>query len=369
MRLLDRQLLRELRGPFIFGVAAFTSVFFAGTYLLKLTNWMMNGMPVLTAIEVVILYLPSIIVYTLPMATLLSVLLGLGRLSSDSEATALFAGGISLYRLAVPIFAVGLVVSAASILLNEVVSPRANIRNKALQAAAFKEAGVTERPFMVFDEGTGSLIRVNGGMDQTDGTLRDITIVQFIKGRPGVVIYAATARWAGLKDPEQRYRWKLYDGYWQLVGTASPAMSSFGESRTREIEIQKTPEQLALYQKDPEQMSFSELTDMVSYLKAHPDRPLDQIRELDVDRWNKLALPLSSLVFAMLATPLAIRTHRSASSVGMGMSIFVLFIYWMTWHYTSSLAVQGNAPPVVGAFAADVLGIVAGLVLLKRAST
>ena len=38
-------LTRELLGPFLFGVTAFTSVFFAGTYLLKLTNWVMNGMP------------------------------------------------------------------------------------------------------------------------------------------------------------------------------------------------------------------------------------------------------------------------------------------------------------------------------------
>ncbi len=55
MKLVDKQVVRELAGPFAFGVAAFTSVFFAGSYLLKLTTWIMEGMPIGTAVEIVIL--------------------------------------------------------------------------------------------------------------------------------------------------------------------------------------------------------------------------------------------------------------------------------------------------------------------------
>lgn len=372
MRLVDKQVLRELAGPFVFGVMTFSSVFFAGTYLLKLTNWVMHGMSLVTAAEIVLLVLPSIVVYTLPMATLLAVLLGIGRLSGDSETVALFAGGISLYRLVVPIALFGIAVTASSIALTELVAPVAYSRYEEIEAQMYKQAAPQDQPFVVRDDGTNSLIFVKGGINTKTGVLKDVTVTRFADGRPLIVIHARRAEWAGMRDESKHYRWRLYDGWSQIVGTDSPAYESFGEARTKEIRIEKTPEQFSLYQKsaarDTDQMSFRELTELVKYLRKHPDRPLDQIREIEVDRWNKLALPISSLVFALLAAPLGIRPYRSASSVGFGLSILVIFIYWMAWHYTSSLAIEGTVEPAVGAFAADVIGILAAIILLRRAS-
>lgn len=372
MRLVDKQVLRELTGPFVFGVTAFSSVFFAGTYLLKLTNWVMHGMSLATAGEIVLLVLPSIVVYTLPMATLLAVLLGVGRLSGDSEVVALFAGGISLYRLVIPICALGVLVTASSISLTEFVSPRAYARFEELEAEMYKQVAPEDQPFTVRDDATDSLILVKGGVNVDTGVLRDVCVTRFVNGVPYLVIYARRAEWSGLHDSAKRYHWRLYDGWSQIVGTDSPAYESFARARTKEVEIEKTPAQFLLYQKSAsrktDQMSFRELTALVRYLREHPDRPQDQIREIEVDRWNKLALPASSLVFALLAAPLGIRPHRSASSVGFGLSILLIFVYWMIWHYTSSLAIQGSMEPAAGAFAADVLGILAAVMLLKRAS-
>ncbi|MDH7601871.1 MAG: LptF/LptG family permease [Armatimonadota bacterium] len=370
MKLVDKQILRELVGPFLFGVAAFTSVFFAGAYLLKLTNWVMSGMPLITAVWIVVLLLPSIIVYTLPMSTLLAVLLGMGRLSGDSEVVALYACGISFYRIAAPIIGVGLVVSGVSVALNELIAPQAYERSQQIQAEVLKQAAPAAQPFTVRDDATNSLIFVKGGMDSRRGVLRNVTITQFAGEKPALVLYADHAVWAGITDQSKKYRWSLYDGWSQIVGTDSAAIQTFSEFQTRDVEIGKGPRQFSLYQRslqrDADKMSFAELSELVAYLKAHPDRPQDQIRRLEVDRWNKLALPLSSLVFAMLAAPLGVRPHRAGSSVGFGLSILVIFIYWMLWHYTSALAIQGHIPPATGAFLADVVGVGAAAALMRR---
>ena len=372
MKLVDKQVLRELIGPFIFGVTAFSSVFFAGTYLLQLTNWVMNGMPVVTAVWIVLLLLPSIVVYTLPMSTLLAVLLGVGRLSGDSEIVALYASGVSLYRVAVPIIALGVLVSGSSVVLNEIVAPQAYSRSQELQAAILKQTAPSKQPFTVRDDATNSLILVKGGMDVETGVLKNVTITQLANDRPYLLIYADRAVWAGMTDRSRKYRWRLYGGWSQLVGTDSGAIQTFSEFRTKEVDIGQGPKQLTLYQKsmqrDADKLSFAELGRLVAYLRVHPDRPQDQIRQLDVHRWNRLALPISSLVFAMLAAPLGIRPYRSGSSVGFGLSILLIFIYWMVWHYTSSLAVQGSLSPAVGAFIADALGIAAALALVRRAA-
>jgi|YNPNPStandDraft_1061719.scaffolds.fasta_scaffold00095_8 lipopolysaccharide export system permease protein len=369
MKLVDKLVLREIFGPFLFGVAAFTSVFFAGSYLLKLTNWIMRGMPLTTAVEIVTLALPSIVVYTLPMATLLGVLLGVGRLSGDSEVIALFASGTSLYRLALPIIGLGATVSLSAIVLGELVAPWANTRAERLRSVALHEVEASALPFTLMDDATSSLIRVGGGLNPDTGEAKDVTIIRFSDGRPAFIIYAKKAVWGGIDGPDGRYRWRLISGFSQSTGDRSPACSTFDESRTRDVKIHKTPQEMAILQKKPEQMNFRELTELVAYLKTHPDRGLDQIRKLDVDRWNKFSLPLSSLVFAMVGAPLGIRKQRSASSVGLGLSILVIFVYWIVWHYTSSLAVQGSIEPPIGAFLADIVGISAAIVLLRKAET
>jgi lipopolysaccharide export system permease protein len=372
MKLVDRQVLRELTGPFLFGVTAFTSVFFSATVLIKVSEWLLNGMPVWTAIEIAIFSLPSMAFWTLPMSTLLAVLMGVGRLSGESEVVALYAGGVSFYRIALPILVFGIVVSGSSIVLNEKLAPLANSRITQIQTAIFKQEAVSNAPFTLEDPGTNSHVMVRGGMDKERGILRDVSIIQFYQDRPTLLVYAARAEWAGLKDETKRYRWKLYDGFSLLMDPRDPrsvGTTTFANTNTREIELKKTPNDLSLYQNlNSEQMSFSQLNRMVRNLKEYPDRSLDKIRQLDVDMWNKIAVPLTSLVFALLAAPLGIRPHRSSSSVGMGLSILVIFLYWIVGRYTWSLAVQGTVTPMFGAFAPLLIGVAAAFVLLRRAA-
>ncbi|MCX6343701.1 MAG: LptF/LptG family permease [Armatimonadetes bacterium] len=383
MKLVYRLIFNELIGPFVFGVMAFTSVMFAGSQLLKITSWLMGGtIGFGTALEMILLALPSIIVYTLPMSTLLAVLLGIGRLSGDSEIVALFAGGMSFYRLAVPVLIMGIVISAGSIALNEVTVPWAYQRYEVIQSIVFKEEAPTQRAFSFGDDNMNMQVMVNGGIDVDKGELRHVTIIQFAtrdgvvngvkvaKGQPVTITYAERAMWDGLTDSNKRFKWLLYNSSTQNLGTDSPSGTSFSSLDVQPIEIRRTPNQLALYQmtnmRNTDQLSFRQLTQMVEQLKSNPTVNWEKIRECDVNRWNKFALPISSLVFALIAAPLGIRPSRSGSSVGFGLSILLILLYWIVWHFTSHLAIQGNLPAPAGAFMADVLGIIVALALIKR---
>lgn len=171
-------------------------------------------------------------------------------------------------------------------------------------------------------------------------------------------------------DPNKKYKWLLFDGWWQSLDLNTAASGSFRNTETKEVKIYKTPEEIAIFQynKDTEQLSFKQLSKMVAIFKRNPDAvDPTYAREVEVNKWNKLSLPLSSLIFAILAAPLAVKPQRSSSSVGLGLSILVIFIYYMVWHYTASLSTQGTLPPIVGSFLADVIGIGASIMLLKKA--
>src|SRR4051812_10673913 len=111
MKILDRYIARELIGPFIFGVAAFTLIFISGQYLFKLTSFVAKGAPLVDVMELLVLRMVPVVVLTFPMATLLATLLSFGRLSGDMEVVAMMAGGVSFVRVATPPLLMGLLVS------------------------------------------------------------------------------------------------------------------------------------------------------------------------------------------------------------------------------------------------------------------
>ncbi len=111
MKRLDALITKELMGPWVFGVAIFTVLILAGTYLFRITDYFVKGVGFFTVAELTTLLLPGIMAKTFPMAVLLATLLSFGRLSSDSEIVAIKACGTSLMRVMYPVGMFGLIVA------------------------------------------------------------------------------------------------------------------------------------------------------------------------------------------------------------------------------------------------------------------
>lgn len=89
----------------------------------------------------------------------------------------------------------------------------------------------------------------------------------------------------------------------------------------------------------------------------------------EVDLYGKIALPLASVIFGLVGAALGISTQRGASrTVGFGMALFIVFIYWVFYRAMFVVGAGGNLPPMFAAFAADIVGLAVGLVLAYRAS-
>ena len=123
--LLDRYILREIFRPFLIGLIAFTAMLAGTSILFNLVGDVVrNGIPWVLGLEMFLLRIPAIVVPAFPMATVLAVLLALGRLAGDSEITALLAGGISIVRISRPVLIFGAVVSILTFVFNEWVVPK-----------------------------------------------------------------------------------------------------------------------------------------------------------------------------------------------------------------------------------------------------
>jgi lipopolysaccharide export system permease protein len=384
--ILDRYVTHELVGPFLFGIAAFTSIFVAGQFLFKLTSFVAMGVPLVQVLALFGLKLVPMIVLTFPMASLLATLLAYGRLSGDSEITAMAASGIPFIRIAVPAIWLGLFASFAGFAVNEIIAPSASRASSAIEASITRtlaEKGV-DASFVApgkavviqdFEAGQLSRVVVAMGFDVATKTLHDVTLIQYIKGRPGQppqpsqLLRAKAAIW------EKENGWVLQEAQWQTIRGASAGGASGNNSRLpatgsskRLTFLTKTPEQVLTSQKQPEDMNFRELR---SYLAAIRDQNVSSkaLHDLEVDLYNKTSIPFASLVFTLVGTPLALRRLRGGTSVGLGLSVLIIFTYYIVWHGMTIMAQGGHLPPAMASWAANILGLLVGGVLVARAAS
>src|SRR5581483_6330705 len=92
------------------------------------------------------------------------------------------------------------------------------------------------------------------------------------------------------------------------------------------------------------------------------------LRELQVDLANKLAIPFTSMVFALIGAPLGLRRLRGGAAVGLGVSILIIFCYYVLWHGTTVLAENGQIPPALASWLANLVGLGVGGALVVRAA-
>src|SRR5271167_2124848 len=123
MRLVDKYIGREVASHALLGLAVFTFVFFV-PQLVRLMDLVVRHSGGLgTVLLIFLCSLTPVLAFTVPMAVLVGVLIGLGRLSADSEIVALHASGISLRRLLLPIGFVAFVSAIVTLLITFWLSP------------------------------------------------------------------------------------------------------------------------------------------------------------------------------------------------------------------------------------------------------
>jgi len=365
MRLLDRLIIRELLPPLLFGVGLFTALVFAGGYVFMITEYAVKGVPLPLVIELALLYLPQIAVRTLPMGMLLATLMGFGRLSSDWEITAIRASGVSLRRILAPVFWLSLGVSLSAIAFNETLVPWATERAARIRASILEQLQLTEQQafgFAQFRDGRlDSYVVVAGGRDPQTQELFQVTLLKYSTGSqraPEVVVYAERARWEG--DAE----WILYNGWWRTANGQFGKFVVFRAEPTLNVAIRRTPVQIEALLTNVDERSFRQLREQIEFFKREGADEA-QIRQLTVELYNKINVPLASLIFALLGAPLGIRPQRSSPASGFALSVAIIFVYWVMARYLVILG-RGVLDPLLASSLPNLIGAALALWLIRK---
>ena len=340
----------------------------------KAIDIMARGLPVGIVGRFFLYNIPYSLSYSIPISALFSSLLLFGRLSSDSEVSAMKSSGLSMWQIAAPIVLISLVLSGICLYNNFVVYPSTTYANRKLM----KGMGV-EDPIKLLEEGRfirefpGYMIYVG---KKNKNRVRDLVVYELDRDTGRVTSSVRADSGILTTDKEQALlKIDLFDVRIEIPDPEYPNDSS----KARFVNARKYPIRLSFNElmgrkdisKKRKNMSLSELVHRVRNLDTEGNWMNEQDRAVEHSRFlveihQRVCLAIAPFMFVLIAIPLGIRSHRKESSIGMVMSLGIMFAYYMFMILSDMLENSPHLYPWLIPWIPIVAGQIGGVLLIRR---
>jgi lipopolysaccharide export system permease protein len=363
-RILYRYTLREMMAPAALGLVLFTFVLLLAR-LLRLIELVVNrGLPASQVAALFAYLLPAFLEVTVPMAMLLAILVAFGRLSADSEITALRSAGVSLYQLTP---AVATMVAASTLVTALLAIHARPWGHRELRLALFDiartRASAGIRPQVFNDEFSGLTIYTERIEPATD-RLVHVLIADHRDPEQQNTIFSSEG--SLVSDPaRRRVTLHLLDGIiYTRQATGRAEYRTEFESYEVNLDLEAALAGLSEQESDPKELTLGALVERIDAKRATGERATAELAEYH----RKFAIPFACVVFGLLALPLGVQPGRAVKSRGFTVAIAVIFSYYILLSVGQALAEEERVPPALGLWLPNLaLGLV-GLVSFRRAA-
>ncbi|HEY7713425.1 MAG TPA: LPS export ABC transporter permease LptF [Candidatus Binatia bacterium] len=325
-KILFRYFVTEILPPFCIGLLAFTFILLIGRMLKLIELVLTRGVPMLQIGKLLSLILPTFLEMTVPMAFLLAILLGLGRMSNDQELLAMKASGVSPAQILWPTIVVALMMAAVTLALTLFVRPAANFAlKKELYNIAKSRIGTALKEKIFNDDFPKILIYVEEIIppgNTAQGVLivdkRDATREDIILGKVARITSDEESNSLGLR---------LFDG---SIYQRDPNRAGFSQTRFNIYDFKLSLDDLVGSVREresgPKEMPLGEL---LSSIEAKQTRGANATAER-MELHQRISFPFVPLIFCLLGVSLTLlsRTTRTSRSWGLMLCFFWLLAYY-----------------------------------------
>jgi len=375
LRKLNQYLVKDYLIVFTVAMLLITFAFTIGA-IYKAIDIMARGISIGVVGRFFLYNIPYSLAYSIPISSLFSTLLVFGRLSSDSEISAMKSSGLSMWQIASPVVLISLILSGICLYNNCVIYPSTTYANRQL----LKGMGV-EDPIKLLEEGRfirefpGYMIYVG---KKNKNRVRDLVVYEIDKEtgevtgsiRAGSGIMTADKEKAELKID-------LFDVRIEIPDPNAPNDSS----KTRYVNARNYPIRLDFNElmgnknvrKKRKNMTIFELAYHIRNPETESTKLGEKIRRFEHSRYlveanQRIALALSPFMFVLIAIPLGITSHRKESSIGMVMSLGIMFVYYIFMILSDTFDKNPSLYPWLIPWIPIVLGQLGGLYLMRRSN-
>ena len=373
--LIDRWLLGQLLPPMLFAIGAFTAVSLSVGIMFDLVRKIVEfGLPFEVALKVLFLKLPGFLVLSFPMSMLLATLLAYGKLSSNSELLALKSLGVANRRIIFPAVLLSIFMTLLTFTFNDSLVPMSNrVAENTMRTSLGKAISSEEGKHIMFSRYGSQLDKSNKVSDSNENLthifyakyfrnnfMEEVTLIDFSRIGMEQILKAEKGEF-----DQNKNLWIFYDG--RLTITQDSGDISFIDFNEYKYPLGEGPRELAKVPSDANDMTVRQAIKAESlYRQAGNNK---EARRMRVRIQEKFTLPAACIVFGLIGSSFGVRSiSRSSKSQGFGLSVLMIFGYYLLSFFSSSLGVKGIFNPVLAAWAPVFLSISLSMFLLSKAS-
>ncbi len=357
-KILDRYLIREVLLPFFIGLVLLSFMLEIPVILDQGEKLIEKGVDWPTVFKVVVTLLPQALSIDIPMALLVGILIGFGRISGDREFVALQACGVSLQRLLRPVLVLAVAAAALNTYVMIVALPNGNQRFREITfniVAAKAETDVKPRVF--FTQFPNRVLYVQDRLP--DGGWRDVFLADATRPDQTTVYFAKEGRLL-VDRAKHTVQLALQDATRHTTFTAKP--DEYEGSDLASVVLNLDPETVfpraQLMKGDPE-MTIAELRQSIAEAATRGDPGYDQKLMIQ----QKFSFPVACFVLALIGLGLGVTNRKDGKLASFVLGFGVIFTYYVMLWTARSLAKSGRLAPELSPWVPNILLGVAGILL------
>ncbi|MCK9408311.1 MAG: LptF/LptG family permease [Bacteriovoracaceae bacterium] len=423
-------ILKRHAAPF-FGSFLFLMSVFVLQFVMKFMDQLVGkGLSGAVIAELMLLNLAWMMVLAVPMAVLVATLMAFGSMASTNEVTAMKAGGVSLFRMMVPVAIAAMIVTYLMIEFNNKVLPEANHRSKTLTIdIRRKKPTLTLVPGLFNQDMPGYSMLVRKTFEESNA-LEGVTIYNHTDPNKNTVITAKTGTLSFSGD-YRKLIMDLYDGEIHEIDHTKPNMyrtiqfqrqristvsEGFDFERSAVDQFSRSDRELSSAEMRFMVDSLSELTETIHnrinhyadglheklfYGSVTPKSPATdfwknvgqytsvssqllfyrnnidndvsnityqekQIREYLVEIHKKYSIPFACFIFILVGAPLGVMARRGGFGIAASLSLGFFLLYWSSLIGGEKLADRHVIAPWFGMWGANIVIGVLGVFLTYK---
>jgi lipopolysaccharide export system permease protein len=364
MRLLDRYLFREFIIPFAYCLSGFLIFWIVSDLFEHLGLFQESHLKAEEIFHYYLLATPEMLTLVLPIGLLLALLYTLTNHARFHELTAIRAAGISLWRIAVPYFAVGFVCSVALFFINEFWAPDSAERAQSIlhkggvanswQSKLFFRNERDRRSWTIgsYNSKTHEMLQPNVTWEIAEGGHREV------HAERGIFTNGV---------------WKLFNAQELVFKSETDPFPVKTVTNSLELAFSETPELIRsetiinmMDVKKAARRARIPIKDILNYLQLHPTLSRAQSAKIHTQLQARLAAPWTCIVVVLIALPFGAPSGRRNVFVGVASSIVICFSYFVLQQLSLSLGMGQKMPAIVAAWLPNFVFSGIGIYLTSR---
>ena len=360
MRIITTYILKQFLYTLIFSIFALCVIFLIVNLLENLDNFMDQDADIEIILKYYLYFFPEILKVLTPVAMLISVLFSVGKLSQANEIIAMKSGGMSLYRLMLPLLIFSIMMSFGQLYFNGWIVPAANIHKLKIEQV-YLQKKVSGGPIFNLYFRDDPFTNVIMQYYDSDAKLGNNVSINKYKLDPHPRLIerydASRILWDSANS-----QWKLTNGIHRSIINDKLQTVRFD---TATISLNIKHEQIIQLQRETDEMTFEEFRDYIELLRQGGK----DVRQLLVEYHGNYAFPFANLIVVLFAVPFASIRKKGGLAIQIAAAMIISFLYLVFTKIGQTIGIAMDMNPIIAGWLANIVFLIGGIFNIYKTRT